>query len=50
MFNGPKIKKERDQLLVSNEVKDVMYENLVESSKAELLCKLKQTGLGRSTI
>lgn len=36
MFNGPKIKKERDQLLASNKVKDIMYENALESNKAEL--------------
>ena len=36
MLNGPKFKKERDQLLMSNKLKDVLYETTVEANEAEL--------------
>ena len=36
MFNGPKIKKERDKLLISNKLKDVLLDHASETSKAAL--------------
>ena len=36
MLNGPNIKKEWDQLLISNKIKDVLYESIVKAKEAEL--------------
>ena len=36
MFNGPKFKKERDQLLMSHKLKDVVHETTLEANKVEL--------------